>query len=61
MSETGFRIFNSVFSAGAELTYALLLTAFFKPFIPSQGRKWRKLLLAFYPSGLAWKSRLCSF
>ena len=47
MSETGFRIFNSVFSAGAELTYALLLTAFFKPFIPSQGRKWRKLLLAF--------------
>ena len=47
MSETGFRIFNSVFSAGAELTYAVLLTAFFKPFIPSQGRKWRKLLLAF--------------
>ena len=47
MSETGFRIFNSVFSAGAELTYALLLTAFFKPFIPSQGWKWRKLLLAF--------------
>lgn len=47
MSETGFRIFNSVFSAGAELTYAVLLTAFFKPFIPSQGRKWRKLLLVF--------------
>ena len=47
MSETGFRIFNSVFSAGAELTYAVLLTAFFKPFTPSQGRKWRKLLLVF--------------
>ena len=47
MSETGFRIFNSVFSAGAELTYAVLLTAFFKPFIPSQGRKWRKLFLVF--------------
>ena len=47
MSETGFRIFNSTFSAGAELTYAVLLTAFFKPFIPSQGRKWRKLLLVF--------------
>ena len=47
MSETGFRIFNSAFSAGAELTYAVLLTAFFKPFIPSQGRKWRKLLLVF--------------
>ena len=29
MSETGFRIFNSVFSAGAELTYAVMLTAFF--------------------------------
>jgi len=48
MSETGFRIFNSAFSAGAELTYAVLLTAFFKPFIPSQGRKWRKLLIVFF-------------
>ena len=48
MSETGFRIFNSVFSAGAELTYAVLLTAFFKPFIPSQCRKWRKLLIVFF-------------
>ena len=47
MSETGFRIFNSAFSAGAELTYAVLLTAFFKPFIPSQGRKRRKLLIVF--------------
>ena len=47
MSETGFRIFNSAFSAGAELTYAVLLTAFFKPFIPAQGRKWRKLILVF--------------
>ena len=47
MSETGFRIFNSAFSAGAELTYAVLLTAFFKPFIPSQGWKWRKLILVF--------------
>ena len=47
MSETGFRIFNRVFSAGAELTYAVLLTAFFKPFIRSQGRKWRKRLTVF--------------
>ena len=47
MSETGFRIFNSAFSAGAEVTYAILLTAFFKPFVPSQGRKWRKLLIVF--------------
>ena len=47
MSETGFRIFNSAFSAGAEVTYAILLTAFFRPFVPSQGRKWRKLLIVF--------------
>ncbi len=47
MSETGFRMFNRAFSAGAELTYAILLTAFFQPFIPSKGRKWRKLRLVF--------------
>ena len=48
MSETGFRIFNSVFSAGAELTYAALLTAFFKPFIPSLSRKWQRLFIVFF-------------
>ncbi len=47
MSETGFRMFTSFFSAGAELTYAVLFTAFFKPFIPSQGRQWRKLITVF--------------
>ena len=47
MSETGFRIFNSAFSIGAELIYAALLTAFFKPFLTDQGRKWRKLLIVF--------------
>ena len=47
MSETGFRIFNSAFSIGAELIYAVLLTAFFKPFLTDQGRKWRKLLIVF--------------
>lgn len=46
MSETGFRIFNSVFSAGAELTYAVLLTAFFQPFVP-QDKQRRRLLLVF--------------
>ena len=40
-------MFNEAFSIGAELIYAALLTAFFKPFIPSQGRKWRKLLIVF--------------
>ena len=30
------------------MTYAVLLTAFFKPFIPSQGRKWRRLLVVFF-------------
>ena len=47
MSETGFRIFNSVFSAGAELTYAVMLTAFFKPFLTVQGRERQKLLFVF--------------
>lgn len=47
MSETGFRIFNSAFSIGAELIYAVLLTAFFKPFMNDQGRRWRKLLIIF--------------
>ena len=47
MSETGFRIFNSVFSAGAELIYAVLLTAFFQPFVP-QDKQRRRLLLVFF-------------
>ena len=46
MSETGFRIFNRVFSIGAALLYAGLLTAFFHPFIP-RGKRPRKLLLVF--------------
>lgn len=46
MSETGFRIFNEAFSIGTELTYAVLLT-FFKPFMTTRGRKWRKLLIVF--------------
>ena len=47
MSEAGFRIFNYAFSVGAELTYAVMLTAFFKPFLTLQGRKRRKLLIVF--------------
>ena len=47
MSETGFRIFNQAFSAGAELTYAALLTAFFWPFVPQDKRR-RGLLLVFF-------------
>ena len=46
MSETGFRIFNRVFSIGAALLYAGLLTAFFRPFIP-RGKRPRNLLLVF--------------
>ena len=46
MSETGFRLFNQAFSAVAEVVYAGLLTAFFRPFI-SGGHKRRKLLLVF--------------
>ena len=47
MSETGFRIFNQVFSAGAELTYAALLTAFFRPFVPQDKRRCGLLLVFF--------------
>ena len=47
MSETGFRIFNQVFSAGAGLTYAALLTAFFRPFVPQDKRR-RGLLFVFF-------------
>ena len=46
MSETGFRIFNQAFSAGAELTYAALLTAFSRPFVPQDKRR-RGLPLVF--------------
>ena len=47
MSETGFRIFNQAFSAGAELTYATLLTAFFRPFVPQDKRRCGLLLVFF--------------
>ena len=47
MSEAGFRIFNQMFSAGAGLTYAVLLTAFFRPFVP-QDKQRRRLLLVFF-------------
>ena len=47
MSETGFRIFNQAFSAGAELTYAALLTAFFRPFVPQDKRRCGLLLVFF--------------
>ena len=47
MSETGFRIFNQAFSAGAELTYAALLTAFFRPFVPQDKRRRGRPLVFF--------------
>jgi len=47
MSEPGFRILNAAFSVGAELVYALFLTAFFHPFLTAQGGKRRKLLIVF--------------
>jgi hypothetical protein len=39
VSETGFRIFNRVFSAAAELLYAGLLAAFFRSFLPRERRR----------------------
>ncbi len=47
MSETGFHIFNKAFSVGTELIYAVLLTAFFCPFVTTLEHKWRKLLIIF--------------
>ncbi len=47
MSEAGFRMFNGAFSAGAELTYAVLFTAFFRPFLSGRSRKRRGLLFVF--------------
>lgn len=47
MSETGFRVFNQLFSAGAELSYAALLTAFFRPFVPQDKRR-SGLFLVFF-------------
>jgi hypothetical protein len=39
VSETGFRIFNRVFSAASELLYAGLLAAFFRSFLPRERRR----------------------
>ena len=36
MSEAGFRMFNQAFAIAAELLYAGLLTAFFRPFLPRE-------------------------
>ena len=47
MSETGFRVFNIAYGLGADMVYAVLLTAFFHPFMAIQGRKWRKLPIVF--------------
>ncbi len=45
MSETGFLMFNRLFSVGVELLYATALAWFLRPFLP--GRLWRKLLCVF--------------
>ena len=46
MSEAGFWTFNAVFHLTAKLLYAALLAAFFRPFLPSHGRK-KRLLAVF--------------
>ena len=45
MSEAGFRLFNQAFSIVAELLYAGLLAAFFRPLLPRERRGWKLLLL----------------
>lgn len=46
MSETAFHLFNQAFSITAELLYAGLFAAFFRPFL-QPGRRGRRLLLLF--------------
>ena len=48
MSETGFRIFNEIFSVGTKWVYAALLTAFFYPFLSTPELARRKSLLVFF-------------
>ena len=50
MTELGFRFFNSAYGLGSDLIYAVLLTAFFAPFMTAQGRKLRGLLVVFFSS-----------
>ena len=45
MSETGFQIFNQTYAVAAELVYAGLLTAFFRPFLPRDGTRRRPPLV----------------
>ena len=45
MSELGFWVFNQAFSLGAEVLYAGLLAAFFRPFVPRERWVWRLLLV----------------
>ena len=45
MSETGFQIFNQMYAVAAELVYAGLLTAFFRPFLPRDGTRRRPPLV----------------
>ena len=47
MSESGFFTFNHIYGFGANLIYAVMLTAFFHPFMIAKGLKWHRLLLVF--------------
>ncbi|MCI8809787.1 MAG: GHKL domain-containing protein [Oscillibacter sp.] len=46
MSETGFQLFNEAFRLGAEWVYAVLITAFFHPFLAARQKR-HKLLVVF--------------
>ena len=47
MSETGFQIFNVVFSAAADLMYAVCLVLFLRAFMMEQGHRLQKCILVF--------------
>ena len=47
MSEAGFFLFNRIYGLGADLIYAVFLTAFFHPFMTAQSQKWRRMFFVF--------------
>lgn len=58
MSETGFRIFNILFRAGAPFLYSVSLVLFTKPFLIREEHPYRKLFLVFLIHITGWL--LCS-
>ncbi len=59
MSETGFHIFNEVFSVGAELLNAVCLTFFLHPFMMERGYRWLRWAIVLFT--YLFSSQLCGW